>query len=411
MRSKHFLPVGDEIRRIILELHDAGFESYVVGGAVRDHLLGRAPKDYDISTSATPEEARAVFGRKRSRIIGKRFRLVHLFEHGEIFEISTFRGTPNKTGRMALVTDDNCYGSAKEDAFRRDFTVNALFYDPLEEEIIDFTGRGMEDIERGVVRAIGNPLERFAEDPVRMLRALKLVGQYDFSLDDATENALFRSLPLIRQSSPSRLSLELEKILLSVYGDKHLRVFHDYGFLDYFLPEIERRWGESEVARMLELLTERNYRADEKLYRNSMSLAVAAMALPFVKEWNRIGIRNVLGRIFKPQTLVNKVLDSAERILKLQEMMTRRDADRSLIDTPGYAHSRELLMIRHALGELDFDPAAIWPPGDPRAARRGKRPQRGGKSGRGKRSGGRGEKGRGGREKEKKIRFFEDDED
>ncbi len=366
MRIKHFLPVEMDICDVILELHDAGFEAYIVGGAVRDHLLGRTPKDYDISTSATPEEARSVFGRKRSRIIGKRFRLLHLFHHGDILEISTFRGKPDKDSKMALVTDDNCYGSAEEDAFRRDFTVNALFYDPMTEEIIDFTGKGMEDIEKGVVRAIGNPAERFAEDPVRMLRALKLVGQYDFYLDSDTENALFRSLPLIKQASPSRLSLELEKILLSIYGDKHFRVFHDYGFLTYFLPEIDSRWGSEEAVRMLELLTERNYRVDEKLYRNSMSLATAVIALPFIREWSKIGIRNVLGKIFRPLSLVNRVSEAAERVLKLQMLMTAPEIDRSLIDSPGYAHARELLLIRHALGELDFDPAAVWPPGNPR---------------------------------------------
>ena len=212
---------------IIAALHEAGFESYVVGGAVRDLLLGRNPKDFDISTSASPEEVRQVFGRRSVRIIGKRFRLAHVYMGRELFEVSTFRKTPENSGIEErnirhpellpehLIVSDNAFGTAREDAWRRDFTVNALFYDPLKGEILDYTGQGIADIEHRIVRAIGEPNLRFEEDPVRMLRALKLVAQYDFTFDNATENALFADLPLICHAAPSRLSLELEKILQS----------------------------------------------------------------------------------------------------------------------------------------------------------------------------------------------------
>ena len=210
--------------QVVDALQKAGFETYIVGGAIRDLLLKRKPKDFDISTSATPEEVRQVFGRRKARIIGKRFRLTHVTVNGELFEVSTFRRTPSvhagdkndeKFQKMPenLIVSDNDYGTAKEDAFRRDFTVNALFYDPVNKVLIDHTGMGIKDIENGVVRAIGEAALRFEEDPVRMIRALKLVAQFDFSLESATENALFGALPLLKHASAGRLSLELEKIL------------------------------------------------------------------------------------------------------------------------------------------------------------------------------------------------------
>ena len=200
---KRRLEVSASAVEVISTLQNAGFESYVVGGAVRDLLLGRSPKDFDISTAASPEEVRAVFGRHRARIIGKRFRLAHVYVGRELFEVSTFRRAPETNGadergikdpqKMPehLIFSDNSFGTAHEDAWRRDFTVNALFYDPLKEEILDYTGQGIADIQAHVVRAIGTPALRFEEDPVRILRALKLVAQFDFALDAATGRVLF----------------------------------------------------------------------------------------------------------------------------------------------------------------------------------------------------------------------------
>ena len=144
---------------IVEQLQQAGYEAYIVGGAVRDLLLDRSPKDYDLSTSATPEEIRKVFRDRRTLIIGKRFQLVHLFLHGDIIEISTFRKRPqpqqelHKPGREVpenLIVRDNEFGTAQEDAWRRDFTVNALFYDPVADQILDYTGMGLEDIKTAV---------------------------------------------------------------------------------------------------------------------------------------------------------------------------------------------------------------------------------------------------------------------
>ncbi len=379
---KHELPVPRHVTRLIGELQQAGFESYIVGGAIRDLLLGRAPKDFDISTSATPEEVRGVFGRRTARIIGKRFRLVHVLFEGELFEVSTFRQAPKparsggKERPENMILSDNDFGTAEEDAWRRDFTVNALFFDPVRSELIDFTGQGIGDIRDRVIRAIGEPVLRFEEDPVRMLRALKLVGQYDFTMDSATENALFSRLGLLRHASGSRLSLELEKILASSYGDKHFQAFHDYGLLPYFLPEISAAWDTPPCDYAMELLTERNCRVSEGIYRNSISLAMAVLALPFVEAslgiapggvWEAgadsgAAIRDVLERLFKPLTMMNRMTLSAERVLFLQSLFTDKAAREKLVESKSYPHSRELLLIRTAVAEGDV--AALeraWP--------------------------------------------------
>ncbi len=385
---KHELPVASHVVDLIAELQDGGFEAYIVGGAIRDLLLGRTPKDFDISTSATPEEVRAVFGRRAARIIGKRFRLVHVQYGGELFEVSTFRKAPEHSGAAArkalpehMILSDNSFGTAEEDAWRRDFTVNALFYDPVRSELLDYTGKGIEDIRHRVVRAIGNPKLRFEEDPVRLLRALKLVGQYDFTMESETENALFSQLELIRLASTSRLALELEKILAGSYGDKQLQAFHDYGLLPYFLPELNAAWDTPHGDYALNLLNERNCRVREGVYRNSVSLAMAALALPFIERdcggnpgdlWkpgpdSTAAIQAVLDRLFKPQTMMNRMTQSAERVLILQSLFADEKAKPRLLDAKSYPHARELLLIRLAVTEGNVAAAEqAWPVAVPR---------------------------------------------
>ena len=384
---KRKLEINRNATAIIAALRDAGFESYIVGGAVRDLLLGREPKDFDISTAASPEEVRQVFGRRSVRIIGKRFRLAHVYMGRELFEVSTFRKAPETSGveernfRQAvlpehLIVSDNAFGTAREDAWRRDFTVNALFYDPLKEELLDYTGQGIGDIERRIVRAIGEPKLRFEEDPVRMLRALKLVAQYEFTLDDATENAFFADLPLICHAAPSRLSLELEKILQSCYGDRHFQVFHDYGLLQYLLPEINSAWGTESAAYMMKLLFERNCRVDEGRYRNSISLAIATIATAFVESmcgrdpgelWgenpeSRTAIRAVLEKLFRPQNMMAKMTMSAERILLMQTELEKPNLRRNIQRQRSYAHACELYAIRHLVAGEEESRLRKFPP-------------------------------------------------
>lgn len=368
------LKISPAACHVVTELQAAGYEAYIVGGAIRDLLLDRSPKDFDIGCSATPEEVRQVFGRRSARIIGKRFRLTHVTCKGELFEVSTFRKAPVEAGRNEravakeeelpenLIVSDNSWGTAVEDAWRRDFTVNALFYDPVSNELYDHTGMGLADIKSQTVRAIGEPALRFEEDPVRMLRALKLVGQFDFTLDSATENALFSHLELLKLASPSRLALELEKIFGSCCGDRHLRAFHDYGLLEYFLPELNHAWDTPPMERALALLYERNCRLDEGRYRNSVSLAMACVALPFVEEELNIApgeaipvkkstraINKVLENIFLPLHMMIRLNLSAEKVLSLQTIFDQNKCPQELYTSRSYPNARELKIIRTAV--------------------------------------------------------------
>src|SRR5690606_34629568 len=182
--------IDSDAAKVVKRLTKAGYEAYLVGGCVRDLLLGKSPKDFDVATSARPDAVRELF--RNSRIIGRRFRLVHvLFGDGKVIETATFRRNPSEPEKTEdlLIRDDNTFGRADEDAERRDFTINALFYDLDSSMVLDWCG-GMQDIEARSVRTIGDPTIRFKEDPVRMLRAIKFSARLDLGIDPGTYHAL-----------------------------------------------------------------------------------------------------------------------------------------------------------------------------------------------------------------------------
>lgn len=369
--------IESHIVYIIRRLQDAGYETYLVGGAIRDLMMNRDPKDYDISTAATPEEVRDVFGRRNARIIGKRFRLVHYYHGHEIIEISTFRQAPQPQPEDEAPRD-NDYGTAEEDAWRRDFTVNSMFYDPVKDKVIDFTKNGIDDIRTKTVRVVGNPVERFEEDPVRILRALKLVGQYGFSLEKKTAKALRSALPLITQCSHSRLSLELEKIIKRPYSEKIFTAFYDYGFLAYYLPFMNEKWETPECKYMIELLTERNTRLLEGIYRDSVSLAIATAAFPFAEKdfadpenpdmrgWYYFykidkEIKNIIVKLFSPYHFPKRIVSSAIGILLLQPAMLNMTRKERTLTHKRYLHARELLILQNNLKWHDEKLEEFWP--------------------------------------------------
>lgn len=204
--------IDPDALKIVRKLLGAGHEAYLVGGCVRDLYLGRRPKDFDISTSATPEQIRRLF--RNSRIIGRRFKLAHIYFGSKIIETSTFRAPPlPSTGDDdPLITHDNEWGSVEDDARRRDFTVNGLFYDVETNGIVDFVD-GMDDLDAGLIRTIGDPETRFREDPVRMIRAVKFASRLDFRIHDASYAALLECAPDIAKCSRARVLEELYKLL------------------------------------------------------------------------------------------------------------------------------------------------------------------------------------------------------
>lgn len=369
------LDASKHIIDICAELQNAGYETYVVGGAVRDFLINKVPKDYDLSTSATPDDIRRVFGRKRARLIGRRFRLVHLRHGTEIIEISTFRKIPSKIAQDVrikhklgnapdnMIFCDNEFGTSEEDAWRRDFTINALFYDPVARKLVDHTGQGVDDVKNRLVRAIGNPAVRFEEDPVRILRALKFAGQCDMTLEAETEKALIKAVPLIRLAAPSRLTLELEKILKNPYSHKILSMFRKYGFLEYFLPELNAQWDSPAGEEVIKFLEIRNSRIATGKYRDSISVGLVLTMLPLIEKtygaldsgakWfaNRSRaefseeVYYMIKDFYAPHALIKALLFSAQRTFVLLPELLNEDYIKKASNKPGYPHAREVMLV------------------------------------------------------------------
>ncbi len=239
---------------IVRRLNEAGLESYLVGGCVRDLLLGLIPKDFDISTEARPRQIRRLF--RNSRIIGRRFKLAHIQFGSKIIEVATFRRTPDGGGDGGngppavgdappdlLITRDNEFGNAREDVLRRDFTINALLYDVRTAEVIDHVG-GVQDLSARTLRTIGDPVIRFAEDPVRMLRAIKFCARLGLVLDPQVEAAMHASADLIRKSAPPRVIEEIFKLLTCGAAGRALPLLLQFGLLERLLPELGASWRE-----------------------------------------------------------------------------------------------------------------------------------------------------------------------
>ncbi len=229
--------ISENTLKVLYRLHKSGFKAYLVGGGVRDLLLGRTPKDFDVATDARPEEVRRIF--RNSRVIGRRFRLVHVFFQGEIVEVSTFRREPDpdeQDEEGLLITSDNTYGTPRQDAFRRDFTVNALFYDIADFAVVDYVG-GLDDLDRRLIRAIGDPDVRFQEDPVRMLRACEFAGRLGFEIERGTRRGIHRQRKEIEKASPARLTEEVLQLLQCGHAGEGFQWLHDLGLLEVLLPE------------------------------------------------------------------------------------------------------------------------------------------------------------------------------
>lgn len=232
--------IDDSARRVVTKLTRAGHEAYLVGGCVRDLLVGKSPKDFDVATSALPEEVRSVF--RNSRIIGRRFRLVHVFfGGGQIIETATFRRTPapaeSEDEESLLIRSDNVFGEAHEDALRRDFTINALFYDIERESVLDWT-KGMSDIESRTVRTIGDPMVRLQEDPIRILRAVKFAARLDFGLDQDLYDAAVHCRGALAMAARPRLSEEILRLMRGGAAHRSFWLALEMGLLDVLLPEL-----------------------------------------------------------------------------------------------------------------------------------------------------------------------------
>jgi poly(A) polymerase len=226
--------IDPDADRVVRKLTRAGYKAYLVGGCVRDLLVARTPKDFDVATSATPNEIKSTF--RNSRIIGRRFRLAHVFFGSKIIETSTFRANPrDEDDHDLLIRRDNVFGTETEDARRRDFTINGLFYDVEREEVIDHVG-GLADLDARLIRTIGDPDIRFQEDPVRMLRAIKFAARLSFGFDPATWRALLRWRGEISKCAPPRLLEEMHRLLRGGAARRSFELLVETGVLAVLSP-------------------------------------------------------------------------------------------------------------------------------------------------------------------------------
>ncbi|MBP8807606.1 MAG: polynucleotide adenylyltransferase PcnB [Kofleriaceae bacterium] len=229
--------IDGDAERVVRRLTKGGYTAYLVGGCVRDLLLGGNPKDFDVATSATPNEVRALF--RNCRIIGRRFRLAHVFFGKKIIEVATFRANPREDDDGGdddlLIRRDNVFGTETEDARRRDFTINGLFYDFEREDVIDHVG-GLPDLEARLVRTIGDPDVRFREDPVRMLRAIKFAARCGLTIERETYAALLRQREDIRKSAPPRVVEEVYRLLRGAAARRSIELALEAGVADVLSP-------------------------------------------------------------------------------------------------------------------------------------------------------------------------------
>lgn len=279
--SKHKLShdnLNKHALNTLSRLGAAGYEAYLVGGCVRDIQVGLKPKDFDVVTNATPEQVRAVF--RHSRIIGRRFRLVHVYYRGEIIEVSTFRAntqnikqiaTDEEGEELAMITSDNTYGTVEEDAWRRDFTINALFYRLEDQSVLDYTG-GMYDIKRRVLRIIGDPQQRYHEDPVRLLRTIRLAAKLDFRVEKPTYQALLLYPDLLRHVAPARLFDEVNKLFFTGHAAASFRWLKSTGYFEVLFPDTAKALEELKDARFSQMIEAAMQETDRR-YHAQMSLS------------------------------------------------------------------------------------------------------------------------------------------
>jgi poly(A) polymerase len=356
-------------------LHKAGYQAYVVGGAVRDLLLGGVPKDFDVATDATPEQVHAVF--RRSRIIGRRFRIVHVLFGQETVEVSTFRTadlSDAPTDEHGRVLRDNTYGSMADDATRRDFTVNALYYDPDAQTVIDHHG-GVADLKKKLLRIIGDPATRYREDPVRMLRVTRFAARLGFAIDPKTRAPIRELAGLLANVPSSRLFDEMMKLLLSGHAVACIRQLRDeqlhHGLLPLLDVILEQPMGEKFV--MLALA-----RTDERIgMGKGVSPGFLFAALLWheaLAKWNELkangehatpALFEAMGLVIDAQreklAIQHRIAADMREIWALQPRLDRRGrAAAKLLEHPRFRAAYDFLLLRAQSGEIDTEVAEWW---------------------------------------------------
>ena len=378
-RAKHGLSreaLSPAAGKVCDVLREGGFAAYVVGGAVRDLLLDIAPKDFDVATDARPEQIKPLF--RRALIIGRRFRLVHVIIGPDTVEVSTFRAADpdtNEKDEHGRVLRDNVFGTQAEDARRRDFTVNALYFDPATEEVVDFHG-GLADLKKRVLRVIGDPETRYREDPVRMLRAVRLAAKLGLTLDPATREPIRRLAPLMERVPAARLFDEMLKLLLSGHASACLRQLREVGLHKGLLPLLdvilEQPLGERFVTLALAQTDERVLagRPVSPAFLFAALLWHEVLAAWKVREsrgeQSITALEHAMDEVLDTQAeklaITRKLTATMREVWGMQPRFEARSGPRAyrLLGAPRFRMAYDFLALRAASGEVAADLEAWW---------------------------------------------------
>jgi len=378
--------ISDSALKVMSRLHNAGFSAFLVGGSVRDLLLGMKPKDFDIATDARPEQVREVF--RNSRIIGRRFKIVHVRFGPEIIEVTTFRAghgpigsdddedspDPRHAARSeeGMLLRDNVYGTVEEDAIRRDFTVNALYYTTRNFAVYDYTS-GVRDLEERVIRIIGDAETRYREDPVRMLRAVRFAAKLDFSIEEKTAEPIARLAPMLGAVPAARMFDEVLKLLMAGHGAATYELMLDYGLFDPLFPGTA-----AAIEHNDELIVQALYNTDDRIKAGkpvTPAFIYAALLWPALqaemKRLEGMGVpeqpalqqaaQAVIERQQQHTAIPRRFSQPMREIWELQWRLPKRDGRRiqNLLDNPRLRAAYDFLLLREQAGE-ELDGLGQW---------------------------------------------------
>lgn len=385
-RNQHVISrqdISGNALKVLYRLKEAGFESYLVGGSVRDLLLGGHPKDFDIATSAHPEQVRDLF--KNARLIGRRFRLIHVLFGREIIEVATFRSAPDSSENVhhqqsetGLVIKDNVYGTVLDDALRRDFTINALYYSVEDFSVRDFSN-GVSDLQSRQIRLIGDPQARYREDPVRMLRALRFAAKLDFTLAPETAAAIPPMAELLAYIPGARLFDELQKIFTSGHAKICWDLLHKHQLLAHLFPFLSTKQltDKEDLASLLitQALENTDARIQSGNHTSPYFLFAVLLWHPMLKEMARLkdtGLAPAAAMQQATQILLNKSLHTMSvprryliairEMWDLQQKLPRRHGDRAekLLAHPRFRAAYDFLLLRELSGEIEPGLGEWW---------------------------------------------------
>ena len=370
--------ISRDARKVVQILQEHGFEAYVVGGSVRDLLLGLKPKDFDVATNAKPAEIKPLF--RRARIIGRRFQIVHVQFSRELIEVTTFRSnaTPDQDKKTSgnrrqqtdtgMLTRDNVFGSISDDASRRDLTINALYYDPSDNSIHDFAG-GLEDIDSRTIRIMGDPATRFREDPVRLLRVVRFAAKLGFTIERITEKPMRKLAEDLSHVSPPRLFDETLKLFMSGQGLATFWLLHEYGLFDHMVPQLgpllkERSSLTSSLIEQAFTNTDLRIRANKRV---TPAFIYAALLWPSVqhlaKQYQGQGnspayaLNKAAGEVIARQVSITAIPRRFTMLMReiwdLQLLLPRRGGQRAkrLSEHPRFRAAYDFVLLREQAGE------------------------------------------------------------